>query len=85
MTPADQVLYLCHVGLFSVIFDQANYSCVISKCDDGAGVKVATQSCVYREYSRGLKTQPWGAPVLRMRVEEVCLPTLTTWDLPVRR
>jgi len=34
---------------------------------------------VYREYSRGLETQPWGAPVLTMRVEEVCPPTLITW------
>ncbi len=44
--------------------------------------KVATQSCVYREYGR-LKMQPWGAP--RLRVDEVCLPTLTTWGLPVMK
>lgn len=45
-------------------------------------MKVSTRSCVYREYSRGLKTQPWGGPVLKRRVEEVCLPTFTTWGLP---
>ena len=27
-------------------------------------LRVATQSCVNREYRRGLSTQPWGAPVL---------------------
>jgi len=26
-------------------------------------LNLATQSCVYREYSRGLRTQPWGDPV----------------------
>ncbi len=41
--------------------------------------------CVYKEYSRGLKMQPWGAPMLRMRVDEVCPLTLTTWVLPVRK
>ncbi len=46
---------------------------------------VATQSCVYREYRRGLRTQPWGAPVLRVIGEEMLMPTLTTWRLPVRK
>ncbi|KAI3369837.1 hypothetical protein L3Q82_024418 [Scortum barcoo] len=45
---------------------------------------VATQSCVNREYSRGLSTQPWGAPVFRVRVEDVVLPIRTAWGLPVR-
>ena len=36
---------------------------------------MATQ--VYKEYRRGLRTQPCGAPVLRMIVEEVLLPILT--------
>lgn len=27
-----------------------------------------TQWCVYREYNRGLKTQPWNVPVLRVKV-----------------
>ncbi len=26
-----------------------------------------------------------GAPMLRMRVDEVCPPTLATWGLPVRK
>jgi hypothetical protein len=37
---------------------------VVSKLDDGGGV--ATQSWVNREYSRGVRTHPWGAPVLRV-------------------
>ena len=40
---------------------------------------------MYREYSRGLRTQPCGDPVVRVRGLEVCLPTLTTWDLAVRK
>ncbi len=39
---------------------------------------VAVQSCVYREYRSGLRTQPCGAPVLRVRGDEVLLPILTT-------
>ncbi len=42
-------------------------------------LKIATQSYVHKEYSRGLKTQPWGATILRMSVDEV------TWGLPVRK
>ncbi len=34
---------------------------------------------------QGAQTQPCGAPVFRMRVDEVCQPTLTTWGLPVRK
>jgi len=45
---------------------------------------VCTCSLVYK-YSRGLITQPWGDPVFRVRALEVCLPTLTTWGLAVRK
>ncbi len=37
---------------------------------------VAVQSCVYREYRSGLRTQPCGAPVLRIRGDDVLLPIL---------
>ena len=43
------------------------------------------QSWVNREYRRGLSTHPWGAPVLRISVADVLLPTLTTWGRPVRK
>ena len=45
----------------------------------------ATQSWVYREYRRGLRTHPCGAPLLRISVEVVMLPTFTTWGWPVRK
>jgi len=48
-------------------------------------LNLATQSCEYREYSRGLRTQPWGDCVFRVRGLEVCLPTLTTRGLAVRK
>ena len=48
---------------------------------------------MYKEYSRGLRTQPYGAlvlrmiveEVLRMIVEEVLLPILTDCGLWVRK
>ena len=39
---------------------------------------MATQSWVNREYRRGLRTHPCGAPVLRISGVEM-FPTLTTW------
>ncbi|KAI3374081.1 hypothetical protein L3Q82_022647, partial [Scortum barcoo] len=69
------------LGHLVVAGDQANDDGrVVSKFDDGVGeLWVATQSCVNREYSRGLSTQPWGAPVFRVRVEDVVLPIRTAW------
>ena len=43
------------------------------------------QSWMNREYWRGLSTHPWGAPVLRIRVADVLLPTLTTLGRSVRK
>ena len=40
---------------------------------------------VNRVHRRGLSTHPWGAPVLRVSVAEVVLPTLITWGRPVRK
>jgi hypothetical protein len=43
----------------------------------------ATQTWVNGEYSRGLRTHPWGAPVfVRVSVEEVLLPIFTACGLP---
>ncbi len=44
-----------------------------------------TQSWVYREYSRGLRTQPCGAPMFRVIELEVNWPTFTTCGLAVRK
>ena len=46
---------------------------------------LAMQSWVNKEYRRGLSTHPWGAPVLKISVADVMLPTLTTWGRPVRK
>ena len=46
---------------------------------------MGVQSCVYREYRSGLSTQPWGEPVLRVRVEEQVVPTLTVCGRSVRK
>ncbi len=45
------------VGLYIVISDQAHHICVVSKHTMVFESKVAAQSCVYKEYSSGLKTQ----------------------------
>ncbi len=46
---------------------------------------MATQSCVNREYRRGLTMQPLGAPVFRVRVEDVVMPIRTARGMPVRK
>jgi len=46
---------------------------------------LATQCYVYREYFTGLRTQPWGDLVFSVRGLEVCLPTLMTWVLAVKK
>lgn len=43
------------------------------------------QSLVYREKSSGEKTHPWGAPVLVVRVLDVCFPSLTSCCQSVRK
>ncbi len=63
LTPFSQGTHLLSVGRLIVVGDQAYHRCVISKFDDDMGVCVAVQSCVYREYRSGLRTQPCGAPV----------------------
>ena len=46
---------------------------------------LAMQSGVNREYRSGLSTHPLGAPVLRISMADVLLPTLTTWGRPGRK
>ena len=43
------------------------------------------QSWMNREYRRGLSTHPWGSLELRISVEDVLHPTLTTWGWPIRK
>jgi hypothetical protein len=44
-----------------------------------------TQSKVNKEYSRGLRTHPWGTPVLRVSLKEVSLPIFTAFGLPISK
>ncbi len=53
------------------VVSSANLTMTLELC-------VAVQSCVYREYKSGLRTQPCGAPVFRVSGDEVLLPILTT-------
>ena len=46
---------------------------------------VAMQSWVNRECRRRLSTHPCGAPVLRISIVEMLLPTFSTWGRPVRK
>ncbi len=79
LAPFSQGTHLLSVGRLIVVGDQAYHRSVIGKLDDDVGaVCVAVQSCVYREYRSGLRTQPCGAPVLRIRGDDVLLPILTT-------
>ena len=81
----SQILYYIQIGLFIFFCDQAHHGCVVRKLDDGVGVESCYTVVCVQGYSRGLKIQPWGSSVLRMRVEEVHLPTVTTWGLPVKK
>ncbi len=58
LTPFSQGTHLLSVGRLIVVGDQAYHRCVIGKFDDDIGECVAVQSCVYREYRSGLRTQP---------------------------
>ncbi len=82
LTPFSQGTHLCSVGRLIVVSDQSYHCCVVTMMLE---LCVAAQSCVYSEYRSGLRTQPWGAPVLRVSGDEVLLPILTTWLLPVRK
>ncbi len=70
LTPFSQGTHLLSVGPITIV-SSANLTMMLELC-------VAVQSCVYREYRSGLRTQPCGAPVLRIREDEVLLPILTT-------
>ena len=62
----------------TTVVSSANLMMVLESC-------LAMQSWVNREYRRGLCTHPSGAPVLRVSVVEMTLPTLTTWGRPGRK
>lgn len=45
----------------------------------------ARLSWVNRIYRKGLSIQPWGTPICRIRVEDVCLSDLTVWGSMVSK
>ncbi len=77
--PFSQGTHLLSVGVSSLsvirpitVVSSANLTMTLELC-------VAVQSCVYREYRSGAEERsPAGAPVLRIRGDEVLLPILTT-------
>ncbi len=79
LTPFSQGTHLLSVGrLIIVVGDQAYHVVSSANLTMTLELCVAVQSCVYREYRSGLRTQPCGAPVLRIRGDDVLLPILTT-------
>ncbi len=72
LTPFSQGTHLLSVGRLIVVGDQAYHRCVISKFDDDIGaVCSCTVVCVQGVHRSGLRTQPCGAPVLRIRGDDV--------------
>jgi hypothetical protein len=45
-----------------------------------ANLMMVLEPQVNMEYRKGLSRHPWGVPVLRVSMEDMMLPTLTTWD-----
>ncbi len=62
----------------TTVVSSANFTMVLE-----AWIEV--QSCVKRVKSAGLSTHPCGAPVFRMRADDVLSPILTTCGLLVRK
>ena len=89
LAPPSQVSDLLPIGGLVIVGDQA---CCEAPTDVSSAKlmmvlesSLAMQSWVNREYRRGLSTHPWGAPVLRISMADISLPTLTTWWRPVRK
>ncbi len=85
LTPFSQGTHLLSVGRLIIVSDQAYHHCVISKFDDDVrAVCGCTVMCV-QGVQEWAEDAAWGAPVLRIRGDEVFLPILTTWLLHIRK
>ncbi len=81
--PDSQLLNLMSVNRLVTVLDEADQCGVICKLQElDRGV---IRCSVYREKSRGERTQPWGAPVLIIRVLDDNFPSLTSCCLSVRK
>ncbi len=70
--PDSQLLNLLSVSRLVTILNKADQCGVICKLQELVGGSSDVQLFVYREKSSGERTQPWGAPVLIVRVLESC-------------
>lgn len=71
LAPRCQSSDLLPVGRLVAVSVQADDSRVVSKLSDSVEGRCGTQ--------------PWGAPLLKVRVEDVMVPIRTLWGLPVRK
>ncbi len=60
LAPFSQGTHLLSVGRLIVVGDSGLSPCVIGNLTMTLELCVAVQSCVYREYRSGLRTQPCG-------------------------
>ncbi len=77
LTPFSQGTHLRSVGCLIVVSDRAYHHCVISEFDDDVGAVCGCTVMCVQGVQEWLRTQPCG--------DEVLLPILTTWLLPVRK
>ena len=81
LASSRQSAYLLSVGRLIDVGNQAYY-CHVSELHDGVGT-VGGHAVVGIQGVQ--EAHPCGAPVLRICVEEVMLPTFTPWVRPVRK
>ncbi len=79
LTPFSPGTNLLSVGRLIIVSDQAYHVVSSANLTMTLELCVAVQSCVYREYRSGLRTQPWGAPVLRIRGDVQCFIESNLW------
>ncbi len=70
--PDSQLLNLLSVSRLVTVLNKADQCGVVCKLQELDGGSSDVQLFVYREKSSGERTQPWGAPVLIVRVLESC-------------
>ncbi len=78
LAPFSQGTHLLSVGRLIVVGDQAYHRCVIGKFDDDVGAVCSCTVVCVQGVQEWAEDAPCGAPVLRIRGDEVLLPILTT-------
>ena len=80
-----QVSDLLPIGCLVAVDDQAYHCCVVCKLNDGVGVVPGHTVVGEQGVQEGTKHTPLRGSVLRIRVADVLLTTLTTWGRPIRK